>query len=414
MGFYQSVGTTYGDMTLKDVKLWSKTKMKLAKEINKKSFLLQCRKFNILPNHMTNTTRSIESLLQRQEVYTNIKEQNYRLGIKVSNIEISSNHKLIQKLEKLLESLKSNIISQTDKSNITVVMEKEQYINLSDEIILNNTSYTELNKDPTTSIQRKCNAFIKELKDSDYIDETIKKKLTCCNGIASRFYALPKIHKHTLSVRPIVASIGAPTEALASLLTSILTKAYDYDKEYYIKYSFEITEKFNYTILPPNYIIASLDVVSLFSNVHLEACLRSIHKNWSSISNHCNIDEETFSKLLTFLFNSTYFSFNNKFYKQTFGTPMGASISLIPAAYVMDDVLDSVLPVLSFKPHFLKKYVDDIIVSLPHDDINEILDTLNSYDPYIQFTIETEDNLQSVPLLDTKFIRTTDNKVLID
>ena len=93
---------------------------------------------------------------------------------------------------------------------------------------------------------------------------------------------------------------------------------------------------------------------------------------------------------------------------------MGASVSPILANYVMDDLLNTVLPVLFFQPFFLKKYVNDIILALPRDKTTEIVDTLNSYDPFIQITMETKDEQNSVPFLDTKFTRTNNNKIVID
>ncbi|XP_050506276.1 uncharacterized protein LOC126884398 [Diabrotica virgifera virgifera] len=211
-----------------------------------------------------------------------------------------------------------------------------------------------------------------------------------------------------------MSSIGAPTEKIATLVTDILTTSYDLNNEYYIKDSFEVKKLVENVTLPPNYILASLDVVSLFSNVYLEACLRSIQKRWDIISTHCKIDLETFLELVTFLFDNTYFTFDNKIYKSTFGTPMGAKVSPILAAYVVDDILDTVIPVLPYNLTFVKKYVDDIILALPKDQVEDILSVFNSYDPYIQFTIEVEDNEQSVPFLDTKLIRTNNNNILVD
>ncbi|XP_072398065.1 uncharacterized protein [Diabrotica undecimpunctata] len=93
---------------------------------------------------------------------------------------------------------------------------------------------------------------------------------------------------------------------------------------------------------------------------------------------------------------------------------MGAKVSPILAAYVVDDILDTVIPVLPYNLTFVKKYVDDIILALSKDQVEDILSVFNSYDPYIQFTIEVEDNEQSVPFLDTKLIRTNNNNILVD
>ncbi|XP_074041968.1 uncharacterized protein [Leptinotarsa decemlineata] len=93
---------------------------------------------------------------------------------------------------------------------------------------------------------------------------------------------------------------------------------------------------------------------------------------------------------------------------------MGAKISPILAAYVMDDLLDIVLEVLPYKPFSLKKYVDDIIISIPREFLDETLSIFNSYDPYIQFTLEKENEGNSVPFLETLFIRSPNNVIYID
>src|SRR3978361_1736395 len=91
---------------------------------------------------------------------------------------------------------------------------------------------------------------------------------------------------------------------------------------------------------------------------------------------------------------------------------MGATISPIIAQYVMDELLDSCVPKLSYRIPLLKKYVDDIICVIPEGGDNEILDIFNGYNPHIQFTIEKETN-NSVPFLDTRVIR-NNNTLLLD
>nr|CAH7767041.1 unnamed protein product [Callosobruchus chinensis] len=546
------------------MKRWINIRKKLAKEINRRSFLLSCRRNDILPSHITNQLKSL-TLLHLQRAEDRSWKPLERLGDKLLTIEINSSHKTISKLKATLISLKDSIISHTslnifrnlesaqlrhynrifhdtkrtnirkfnklkddtlkvllntqpnwiknisnvdipddiskflalgpkflvepilnkdlpmksllgdvdcitsrisdphqqnlyvtratniitnffhnsrnkkhtffhnllnktrrflmdhpeiivtraDKGNVTVIMLKQLYIDLCSDLINNDSSYIELNSDPTLAIERQSNNIIKKLFNSRQISQEQKKSFTIYNTVSPKFYALPKIHKPTLSVRPIVASIGSPTQALASFVTEILTLAHK-KGEYYIKDSFDVSQQFNRRQLPHDHVIASLDVVSLFSNVYLEACIRSISKHWSQICQFCDLTLDSFINIISFLFQNNYFSFNNKIYKQTFGSPMGAKLSPILADYVMDDLLDLVIQVLPFNLFFIKKYVDDLIVCLPSEGLDEILDVFNSYDPHIQFTIEKEDVNHSVPFLDTRFIRTVNNVLLVD
>ncbi|XP_072383799.1 uncharacterized protein [Diabrotica undecimpunctata] len=330
--------------------------------------LIRSRTTNIITNHILNTSKSSNTFF----------------------------HNLYTKTKKFLKYNPELLVTKADKGNVTVILERTHYLQLCSSLIDNDRSYVSLTSNPTSSLQRKCNTLIASLASSNEIDRNTKKKLTTYNGNIAKFYALPKIHKPTLSVRPIVASIGTPTENISAFVTDILTNAYNYENQYYIKDSFEMVNKYNGYILPSNYVLVSLDVVSLFSNVHLGICLTSIEINWDRIRGCCSMSYDRFISIVEFLFNNTYFSFNDKFYQQTFGTPMGAKISPIIATYVMDYVLDSVIPLLSFNIPFIKKYVDDIILAIPNDKVDELLDTFNGYDPYIQFTIEREDEEHGV------------------
>ncbi|KAJ8964186.1 hypothetical protein NQ317_013600 [Molorchus minor] len=91
---------------------------------------------------------------------------------------------------------------------------------------------------------------------------------------------------------------------------------------------------------------------------------------------------------------------------------MGSPVSPILAQYVMDDLLESCLNQLPFEIPFLKKYVDDIILTIPQGSTQTLLQVFNSYHPRLQFTIEEEDDNHSVPFLDTKVIRKDDNKLI--
>lgn len=305
------------------------------------------------------------------------------------------------------------MVTKADKGNVTVIIKKDDYYNKSLEILSDTTYYTMLNRDPTSTYQQKANKIVSKLKTSKLITDDQARQLTIYNQTSPKFYGLPKIHKPDIPLRPIISSINAPNSKLAQLATDILTQSYNNNNSYFTNDSFTFSNFINGTQLPQNYVIVSLDVVSLFSNIPCDLINASIKKHWPQISDNTSLPQGKFLEIVDFIFQTTYFQFNNNYYKQILGTPMGATISPIASQYVMDDLLDTCIPKLSFQLPFLKKYVDDIITAVPNNKVDEILTVFNSYNPNIQFTIETETD-NSVPFLDTKLIRTESNLIKVD
>lgn len=296
------------------------------------------------------------------------------------------------------------IVTPADKGSVSVVMKRDDYHNLSIDILQDPHSYKKLQRDPTSTFQQRANSLITEMKKHNYIDDQTAKGLMIYNPVAPKYYGLPKIHKPQLKLRPIISSINCPNSKIAQFATNILSRAYDKNNRYYIKDSIEFSNKVNNSNIPYGYVVVSLDVVSLFTNIPRELVRGSIEKRWTMISNHCDVNKQTFLKIIDFIFDSTYFSYDNTFYKQITGTPMGAIISPILAQYIMDDALDTCISKLPFALPFCYKYVDDVICSVPSDATNDTLLIFNSYHPKIQFTIEEETG-GFVPFLDTKVIR---------
>lgn len=78
------------------------------------------------------------------------------------------------------------------------------------------------------------------------------------------------------------------------------------------------------------------------------------------------------------------------FYSQRNGIAIGICLSPTIATLVIDSLLDNVLSKFNFKCTFVKKYVDDVFLSIPEDKTDELLKTFNEYNHHLQFTIEVE------------------------
>lgn len=296
------------------------------------------------------------------------------------------------------------IITQADKGNSTVCMSRDEYVNLSNSILSDDECYRVLRRDPTSTLQQRANKLIADLKRKKMVDDMLAHKCMIYNSKPARFYGLPKIHKPQLALRPIISSLSCPNSKVAKLVTDILTNSYNKDNTYFISDSFHFSRFINDFQIPRGFVLVSFDVVSLFTNIPLQLVIDSIKKRWHDIRRHTQIESEEFLQLVDYIFNSTYFSFQGTFYKQVFGTPMGSVISPIIAQLVMDDILDEISRKLPFNFPFIKKFVDDIICSIPEDQIDSTLNIFNSVDNKIQFTVEKENN-NAVPFLDMLLIR---------
>ena len=113
---------------------------------------------------------------------------------------------------------------------------------------------------------------------------------------------------------------------------------------------------------------------------------------WIKVKSHTKLDKKEFLKAVDFIMNSTKFKFNGKFYKQKFGTPIGAVISPMLAEIVKEDLDRTVFERSGFVVPFYFRYVDDTLLCAPLDMLQTVIDAFNEYHPRIQFTHEMNRN----------------------
>jgi len=133
----------------------------------------------------------------------------------------------------------------------------------------------------------------------------------------------------------------------------------------------------------------SFYVVSLFTNVPLDLAINGIKNRWNFIKQFTKIPMGEFISIVKFVLSFIFFTFNNVIYKQTSGTPIGSPII---ADLTMQDLEEHVLSSLKIKLSIYYRYVDDILLAAPEDDINDIFETFNNYHNRLKFTIEYESN----------------------
>jgi len=112
------------------------------------------------------------------------------------------------------------------------------------------------------------------------------------------------------------------------------------------------------------------------------------------------------------ILSSIYFTFNNKIYRQTFGSPVDLPLSPIIANLVLQDLEERTLEKIDCNILYYFRYVDDILLSAPSDQISKILDIFNNFYSRLQFTVEYENN-RKLSFMDL-MLEVNDNMFLVD
>ncbi|RLU15076.1 hypothetical protein DMN91_012963 [Ooceraea biroi] len=309
---------------------------------------------------------------------------------------------------KFLKVNKDIIVTRADKGQVTVIMDRNDYIKKMKELLSDKNTYVELDKDPVKKVTRRVGELVKSWVNLDLIDEHTHRWLNASHSNIARCYGLPKIHKTGYPLRVIVSAIGSPSYNLATFFHEILVKSINRPNSY-VGNGWTFIDKVRNVAIDKCETMVSFDVVSLFTNIPKELVIKAIEKRWDLISVDTKFNLDQFIYGIDVILNSTSFTFNGRFYSQIYGCPMGSPLSPIVADMVLDDLETICMERLDFKIKLFYRYVD-VFMILPTDRIQQVLEIFNNYHPRLCFTVETEKN-GTINFLDATVIR--DNEALI-
>lgn len=303
------------------------------------------------------------------------------------------------------------LFTRADKGNTTVAINIDDYTTKMEQLLSDTNTYTPVKKDPTRSLTNELRSLLMKWKNNNYITEEEYKRILKSDGVLPRAYGLPKIHKPRYPLRLIVSSVNSPLYTLAYYLHYIIHNKIHWPKSH-IKNSYQLANELSSIRLEPNYKLVSLDVVSLFTNIPIEFAINSVANRWNHISSGTLIPKEEFLLGIRLILNSTFFTFNKRIYKQIFGTPMGSPLSPVIADMVLQDIEEVAIHSLPFYLPFYFRYVDDIFLAAPSEQVDHLLEIFNSLHKRLQFTIEVSTN-NSLNFLDV-LATISDGNIILD
>ena len=161
---------------------------------------------------------------------------------------------------------------KTDKDNVTVVMNKNDYDNQIFKMLHDQSKFQPLKCDTTIATEKTFNTFVSGLKQNKKISTRDEFALKSSDGRAPRLYGLPKIHKQGIPLRSIVSFVESPTYNLSKEIARILSHLVG-RSEHHVKNSYDFVEFSNTIKVGDNESIFSFDVVSLFTKIPVDLAM---------------------------------------------------------------------------------------------------------------------------------------------
>ena len=317
-------------------------------------------------------------------------------------------HQAIQQLKKDT----TRMVLTADKGVCLVVVDKEDYIKKSEELLLK-PAYKILPSDPTAKHKNKLITLLKSIKAQGEISENTYKRLYPTGACSPKYYGLPKVHKIGIPLRPIVSSIGSVSYETAKELSKILEPLFG-KTSYSVKNTKDFIQSIKDIRLQKDECMVLYYVKALFTSVPTKSSIAIIQRKLEEDKDlhlRTTMSAKQITSLLEFCLNNTYFAFQGKFYEQVDGTAMGSTISPIVANLFMED-LDT--RALAISPHPLslwKRFVDDTFTIIKKSHKDAFLDHINSIDNNIRFTCEESRDDGSIPFLDILIIPEEDGRL---
>lgn len=325
---------------------------------------------------------------------------------------------LTEEEKKALEQLIKNrhiVIKQADKGSAVVIMSRDQYILEANRQLQDRTYYEKLKKPIYLQTVPTVHKILDELCKKKYINKRQRQYLKGdCEPRVRRFYILPKIHKDpekwTVPFkvppgRPIVSDCGSETYQTAEFIDYYLNPL-SIKHPSYIKDTYHFISIIKKLKIPPNSYFFTMDIESLYTNIDIQAGLRTVKNIFEKYPDVKRPDQEIL-QLLEINLAKNDFEFNKEYFLQIKGTAMGKRFAPAYANIFMADWEEKALAKCNKSPFLYVRYLDDIFGIWTHskEEFREFADILDTHDSSIRLKYVIND--LTIDYLDTTVYKGT-------
>lgn len=341
----------------------------------------------------------VEKDLRTLHVNTTKKDSKYRNNITHAEKQALRN----------LSANEQIVIRSADKGGAIVVLDSELYRKVNYDILSDVHTYRALSYNPTSVFQNKIRDLLQEGVSLGVLTERMAQDLYVDHPIVPLYHSLPKVHKGTFPppMRPIVAGIGSLNERLGSWVDAYLQPLVSITLSH-LKDTKHVVTLMEQAVWEPGSTWLTCDVTALYPSVLHEVALAGLSTYLDTYSSYSKELKFFLLEATSYLLHHNFFTFDDKFFLQIRGAPMGAkfspSLSNIYMSIWEENFLFSAAN--PYAPHikWYGRYMDDLLLMWGSDGetVESMISWMNNNDMNLRFTFHHAAN--EIDFLDIKLV----------
>ncbi|CAM4987290.1 unnamed protein product [Rotaria socialis] len=314
----------------------------------------------------------------------------------------------VKRLQKLLHTRSDIIVRRVDKGEGFYIGNAATMDDKTEEYMNKTEAYQELPTDHyhLVDILRSTEAVLDYLVKKKAITKSQRDKLlpNVDKMELAYLYALPKVHKPGIPIRPIVSGLHGPASLVSKFLNNLLAPIYlQVARETTFTNSIDVVRKLQQYVangyLKPTTKFITADVENLYTMIPREGGLNALIRFLDKYAKYRKIGPFTIDmilKMARLILDTNYFVYKNKYYKQTRGGAMGSAFTQVFANIYMLEWEQDLIKHQASKNEIYGRYIDDIFMTtnISFDEITKELEKAQQKDLNIKINPNMQESVQ--------------------
>ncbi|CAF3740828.1 unnamed protein product [Rotaria sp. Silwood1] len=301
---------------------------------------------NCLKDHRTSTAdqRANEAFQALQSILHELQQK--KLSTKLRKRAIHE-YRIVQSIRRLLHNRPDIVIRRTDKSKVFYIGRATDFIRKAEEYMLKTNAYQEIihGSCPLSGMLHAVQTLLSRLVTQKAITIQQRNKISpkLDQLELGHYHGLPKPHKPGTPLRPIIASIHAPSTLVSKFLNGLLAPIYlNVAREATFINGIDVIRKLEKYIATGHFQTTTkfivIDVTDLYTMIPREGALHALIRFLEKHSHHGKIGTlpiDAIMRMARLILDTNCFVYNNKYYRQIRGGAMGSAFTQVLANIYM-------------------------------------------------------------------------------